>query len=163
MQSAGSATDEDDRSVPEVAGSTSPRRPVRDEWIDYNGHLSDAYYVFVFGFATDSAMDQVGRVADYRARSGRSLHTVEAHVRYLREVPSGRELVVTSRVVGTAAKKVWLCHEMTVDGELVATEEVLAVHVDSEEGRGATFPENVRRVFDGLAEDAPEYAGRAIG
>src|SRR5699024_6511063 len=34
--------------------------PVREDWIDYNGHLSEAYYVLVFGFATDTAMDALG-------------------------------------------------------------------------------------------------------
>ena len=29
---------------------------VRPEWIDYNGHLSEAYYVLVLGHATDAAM-----------------------------------------------------------------------------------------------------------
>ena len=32
------------------------RQRVRPEWIDYNGHLSEGYYVVVFGFATDAAM-----------------------------------------------------------------------------------------------------------
>lgn len=36
------------------------RTTVKDEWIDYNAHLSEAYYVLVFGFATDAAMDELG-------------------------------------------------------------------------------------------------------
>uniref|UniRef100_UPI0018E587F0 thioesterase family protein n=1 Tax=Nocardiopsis sp. TNDT3 TaxID=2249354 RepID=UPI0018E587F0 len=64
---------------------------LRPEWIDYNGHLSEAYYVLVFGFATDALMDRVGLDAAYRERSGRSLYTVEAHVRYLREVAADDE------------------------------------------------------------------------
>lgn len=38
------------------------REPVRDEWTDYNGHLSEPYYVLVFGDATDAVMDAVGRI-----------------------------------------------------------------------------------------------------
>ena len=33
---------------------------VRPEWIDYNGHLSEAYYVLVFGHATDAVMARLG-------------------------------------------------------------------------------------------------------
>ena len=61
---------------------------VQDDWIDYNGHLSEAYYVLIFGFATDALMDAAGLDAAYRDRTGCSLYTVEAHVRYLHEVPA---------------------------------------------------------------------------
>ena len=43
--------------------------PVRPEWIDYNGHLSEAYYVLVFGNATDALYEVhgAGRAAIYIA------------------------------------------------------------------------------------------------
>src|SRR5699024_6804304 len=47
--------------------------PVREEWIDYNGHLSEAYYVLVFGFATDAAMEALGLGEDSREATGCSL------------------------------------------------------------------------------------------
>ncbi len=28
---------------------------VRAEWVDYNGHLRDAFYMLIFSFATDVA------------------------------------------------------------------------------------------------------------
>ena len=66
------------------------REPVRDEWIDYNGHLSEPYYVLVLGHATDAVMDTVGLGPAYRASTGASLFTVEAHIRYLDQVRPGR-------------------------------------------------------------------------
>src|SRR5690606_5886504 len=70
-----------DAAVSAGPAALSPwRELVRDEWIDYNGHLSEAYYVLVFGHATDSVMEQVGLGPDYRAAQGASLYTVEAHV-----------------------------------------------------------------------------------
>ncbi|MFJ6748747.1 thioesterase family protein [Streptomyces sp. NPDC091266] len=88
------------------------RQTVQDDWIDYNGHLSEAYYVLVFGFATDALMDAAGLDAGYRARTGCSLYTVEAHVRYLHEVPRGSDLCVRTTVLGADAKKVRFLHEM---------------------------------------------------
>lgn len=139
------------------------RQRVRPEWIDYNGHLSEAYYVLVFGYATDALMDEVGIDAAYRERTGCSLYTVEAHVRYLDEVPGGTELEVRTRVVDAGAKKARLCHEMSVAGRLVATEELLAVHVDAAAGRSVPFPSDVAERLSGLVEPAPDYAGTAIG
>ncbi|MCR3722965.1 MULTISPECIES: thioesterase family protein [Prauserella salsuginis group] len=133
---------------------------VRDDWIDYNGHLSEPFYVMVFGFATTSLMDHVGLDEAYRTETGCSLYTVEAHVRYLREVGPGADLHVTTFVTSVAAKKAVLCHELRVGGELVATEELTAIHV-AEEG-AAPFPDHVADKLRRLLQPAPEYAGRAI-
>ena len=142
------------------------QEPVREEWIDYNGHLSEAYYVLVFGHATDALMDLVGLDEPYRKSTGNSLYTVEAHVRYLAEVPAGGPeptiLTVTTRVIGADTKRVRLAHELIVADHLRATEEIMALHVDGEEGRTAPFPESVRTTLESLTEAPPEYAGRAI-
>ncbi|QWF85566.1 thioesterase family protein [Amycolatopsis sp. CA-230715] len=136
------------------------RDTVRPEWIDYNGHLSEPFYVMVFGFATDHLMAATGMGETYRAETGCSLYTVEAHVRYLKEVGPDADLLVTTTVLSVGAKKVRLCHELVVGGEVVATEELLAVHVA--EARAAPFPDAVAdRLRDHLAP-APGYAGRAI-
>lgn len=139
------------------------RQPVLDEWIDYNGHLSEAYYVLAFGFATDAVMDHLGLDADYRARTGCSLYTVEAHIRYLREVESGCQLVITTVLVGSWPKKLRLCHEMSVSNTLVATEELLTVHVDSEHGRSTPMPDHALHRLGEFGRHVPDYAGRAIG
>nr|WP_207391540.1 thioesterase family protein [Streptomonospora litoralis] len=139
------------------------RREVLPEWIDYNGHLSEAYYVLLFGFATDALMERVGLGPGYRESTGNSLYTVEAHVRYLREVPEGGEVEIRTRVVAAGAKKVRLCHEMRLDGELRATEELMALHVDQHEQRTAPFPEAVAERLRSAVEEPPDYAGRAVG
>ena len=138
------------------------REPVRDEWIDYNGHLSEPYYVLVFGHATDAVMDAVGLGPEYREADRASLFTVEAHVRYLDQVSPGEELEVRSEIIGATGKLLWIWHEMYADGRLRATEEVLGVHVDTESGRSSAFPDEVAaRVADALVEP-PEHAGRRI-
>ncbi|MFC9936411.1 thioesterase family protein [Nocardiopsis alba] len=138
------------------------------EWIDYNGHLSEAYYVLIFGFATDALMDRIGLDAAYRERTGCSLYTVEAHARYLREVAADAEVEVHTRVIdpgttGPGLKKARICHEMWVGDVLAATEELMTLHVDQGEGRTVPFPDEVADRIRALAEPAPDYAGRAIG
>src|SRR4051795_2901865 len=81
--------------------------PVLDEWIDYNGHLSEAYYVLVLGHATDEVMDAVGLGPAYRESTGASLYTVEAHVRYLDQVGPGALLEARSWVIGATGKLLW--------------------------------------------------------
>ncbi len=138
----------------------SYRDRVRPEWIDYNGHLSEPYYVLVFGDATTSLMDVVGLGPEYRSATGASLYTVEAHIRYLREVGPDARLDVTTSVLDIGAKKVRLCHEMRVDGDLVATEELLAIHVTA--SRASPFPGEVAERLKQYLSPVPDYAGRAI-
>ncbi len=137
------------------------REPVQDAWIDYNGHLSEPYYVLVFGHATDMVMDAVGLDEGYRAAHDASLYTVEAHVRYLAEVSPGAELEVRSSVIGASGKLLRIWHELWVDDRLRATEEVLGVHVVA--GRSANFPEAVADRVAPLVTSPPDGAGRAIG
>ncbi|WP_399065191.1 thioesterase family protein [Streptomyces winkii] len=138
---------------------------VRPEWIDYNGHMNEAFYVLVFGHATDAMMIETGMGQQYREQSGCSLYTAEAHVRYLREVSEGAELTVRTRVLGVDAKKVRLVLEMRAKGrkDPVATSELLMIHVDQSAGRAAPFPDSVRARFASLTEKAPAWAGGSIG
>ncbi len=136
------------------------REAVQDAWIDYNGHLSEPYYVLVFGHATDNVMEAVGLGPDYRRADDASLYTVEAHVRYLDEVSAGSELEVRSSVIGSTAKLLWLWHEVWVDGRLRATEEILGVHVSG--GRSAPFPDGIADRVREAQVDPPEGASGRI-
>lgn len=148
------------------------RETVRPEWIDYNGHMSEAFYVLVFGFATDALMERTGMDPAYRKSTGCSMYTVESHIRYLRDVPEGASLAVRTRVLGAAGKKARFTHEMYVvadsraepeaDAGPAATTELLALHVDQDAGRAAPFPDAVRERLTALAEQPPRWAGRSV-
>ncbi|MGY5799659.1 thioesterase family protein, partial [Rheinheimera faecalis] len=45
------------------------------EWVDYNGHLRDAFYLLVFSYATDALMAHIGLDSQNRDASGHSLFT----------------------------------------------------------------------------------------
>ena len=145
---------------------------ILEEWIDYNGHLSEAFYVLIFGHATDQVMGILGMGPEYRERAGASLYTVEAHVRYLQEVPEGVTLQVSTVIAGFAEKKLHLAHEMHLagpggearSGELVATEEVLGIHVGGDPAGALLFPEEVVEKIQayGVGIEVPSWAGRAI-
>ena len=147
-----------------MTGLAAFRARVVEEWIDYNGHLSEAFYVLLFGYATDQVMDGIGLDAAERSRTGSSLYTVEAHVRYLREVALGADVEITSTIVASGAKKLHLAHEMRVDGEVVATEELMCLHVAGQPAATASFTEDVAgRIAELSGTRAPEWVGRAIG
>jgi len=143
-----------------TAGPVVWRQAVEDAWIDYNGHLSEPYYVLVFGNATDAVMDSVGLGPEYREAHDASLYTVEAHVRYLEEVAARSDVEVRSSVIGATGKLLWIWHELRVDGRVCATEEVLGVHVVGRSS--APFPEGVAARIRAALVEPPEEAGGRI-
>lgn len=140
------------------------RDTVRSEWIDYNGHMSEAFYVLVFGYATDRVMDTLGMDEAYRRRTGNSLYTVEAHIRYLDQARLGDDLTVTARLVAAKTKKLHLAYEMRVGDRLMATEELLAIHVGNDKAQA--FGPQVAALIDRyqIAHELqpPDWIGRTV-
>lgn len=118
---------------------------VRPEWIDYNGHMSDSRYLQVFGDATDALFRYAGIDEAYR-RSGRALYTVETHVSHKAEARSQERLYVLSRVLEVDEKRVRVQHALhrTRDDALVASAELLYLHVSTQEGRASAMDAQVR-------------------
>ena len=143
---------------------------VRPEWVDYNGHMNVAYYVLVFDHATDAVLDFLDLGEAYRQRTSGSVFVGEAHVTYEQEAHEGDRLRVSSRILGFDGKRMILFHEMHGDrtDALVATNEVLCLHVDLETRRTAPIPpaaaERIERVVSAhSALSRPSRSGRAIG
>ena len=65
-------------------------------WIDYNGHLRDAYYCVVMSFAVDDMMEHLGLDAAYRERTHCTLYTVELHMHYFHEIKATDRLTVST-------------------------------------------------------------------
>jgi acyl-CoA thioesterase FadM len=104
---------------------------VDPNWIDYNGHMTEASYLTAFGDASDALFRYVGIDEAYR-EAGHSFYTVETHINYYKEMSSGEPLYITTQLLGLDEKRLHLFHTMThgLTHELVATTEQMLVHVD---------------------------------
>lgn len=142
---------------------------VRPEWVDYNGHMNVAYYVLVFDYATDAALDHMDIGTAYRDATGCSVFVAEMHVTYEDEALEGEGLTVESRLAGFDGKRIILFHEMrNARGAVIASNEVLCLHVDLDTRRTAPLPAAAAARVGALAQahaalPAPAQAGRAIG
>jgi hypothetical protein len=54
---------------------------VEQEWVDYNGHMTEAAYLSAFGWGSDALFTYIGDNDAYRA-AGNSFYTVETHIVY---------------------------------------------------------------------------------
>jgi acyl-CoA thioester hydrolase len=143
-------------------------RTVPQEWIDYNGHMMDAYYFVAFTEATESFLDQVDLGEAYRERSGCGIYTVESHLCFAASVRQGEELRYHSQLLGADAKRLHLFHTITtVQGSQVATNELMFLHVALDGERVTAMPAAQERIVAELAEKhatltLPPQAGRRI-
>ena len=129
-----------------MSGVPIYRTPIAPEWIDYNGHVRDAYYGLMVSYALDSLMDQLGMDAAYREQSNCTLYTVETHTHFLREIGANDQVEVTARVLGGDAVRLHMALELVCDGSQKpsATCEVMMVHVSQAPTvRIAPFPQQV--------------------
>lgn len=148
---------------------TTYRTPVQEGWVDYNGHLRDAYYLLIFSYATDALMEVIGLDADSRGQSGHSLFTLEAHINYLHEVKLGTEVWVQTQIIGVDRKRLHLYHSLHRAGfdEALAGSEQMLLHVDLAGPKAAPFSERSAALLHALLEQqgalpAPELVGRVI-
>jgi acyl-CoA thioester hydrolase len=147
---------------PVVVGEVIYRTGLLAEWIDYNGHLRDAYYGLIVSYACDALMDGLGMDAAYRGRTGNTLYTVEMHVHFLREVKKDDVVGVGVRILGADSKKIHAAFDVVRDGDGVAAAsvEVMLLHVhQGETVSTAPFPPEVAEAIARLVAataDAPE-------
>jgi acyl-CoA thioester hydrolase len=143
-------------------------RVVPEAWIDYNGHMMDAYYSVAFTEATEAFLDHVGLGAAYRAESGCGIYTVESHVCFAKSVQGGAALRYESQLLGWDDKRLHVFHQMVEpSGDQVATNELMLLHVDLATERVTPMPPTRSRAVQLVASaqaalPPPENAGRRI-
>ncbi len=156
--------DQDDGSAP----LRLYRSSVQPEWIDYNGHMTESRYLQVFSDGTDALLLHLGLDGAYHDR-GFSYYTAETHICHLNEGKVGDKIHVVTQILGSDEKRIHLLHAIhrTADDAVLATAEMLLLHVDT--GRGKVVPaepgvltrlEQLASAHAGLA--CPSQAGRAI-
>ncbi|MFP8968207.1 thioesterase family protein [Pokkaliibacter sp. CJK22405] len=143
--------------------------PVKDQWIDYNGHMNDACYVVVFSQAIDLLMDHLGIDAVTRDKEQVSIYTLQSMVHYLQEVTAAEPLRVEAQLLEHDGKKLRVFFTMVHgdSGDTLAAMETLLLHMDMAAHRAAPFLPAVQQKVEQLALSHqsltwPALAGRSI-
>lgn len=149
---------------------TTYRTPVLPDWVDYNGHLRDAFYLLIFSYATDAFMERIGLDGDNRDVTGHSLFTLECHLNYLHEVKVDTHVWVDTQVLGFDRKRLHLYHSLHREGfdEALAASEQMLLHVDLAGPKSAPFEARVVERLQGIVAEqgdlpAAAFVGRVIG
>jgi acyl-CoA thioesterase FadM len=141
------------------------RATLKPDWIDYNGHLRDAYYVVAMSLAVDEVMDHLGLDARYRERTRCTLYTLELHIHYLHEIKATDELSVATSVLDYDAKRILAACDFRcprIDGP-AASADLMLMHVhQGEKPAGAPFPAEVAARLESLKASPAEAAARGF-
>ncbi|MDA5095478.1 thioesterase family protein [Aliiroseovarius sp. KMU-50] len=136
---------------------------VHADWIDYNGHMQDAFYGLVFSYAVDALQDEIGFDEAYRERTGCTIYLLEDHKYYLKEVKQGAQLRVETAVLDSDDKRFHLHLRMIHDGADVAICEFMELHVQKHPTPHASpMPESIaRRLEDARYHDPDQLKQRS--
>lgn len=148
--------------MPEINAPALPvvyRCTIGPEWVDFNGHLRDGYYMVLFSSAVDALMDLAGLNEAGRKATGHSWFTLEAHVNYLHEVKQGAAVEVRLQVLGLDAKRLHVCLSLHPEGDsaVMAVSEQMLLNVDMSGPRATPFAPAVAAYLQPLAAQQAHF------
>jgi carnitine 3-dehydrogenase len=131
------------------------------DWIDYNGHLTEARYLDIASQSAVAFLKTIGADLDYVA-TGRS------YVRYYAEAKLGQNLTVTIQVLDADPKRLRIYIRLIRDGEVIASVDQLNLHVDMKAAMASAAAPEVLAKLMPIAKahktlPRPEDAGRGVG
>lgn len=155
-----------------VAPLSLYRTRVKPEWVDYNNHLNDGYYLVIFSLGgVDAFMDRIGMSDAERRATKTTVYTLEAHINYLREVKLDEEVEIRTQLIGFDQKRFQLyltMHTERLGDEIAAAAEFMLVNIDTTgEPKSAPFrPEVAAKLAEVMdahrALPLPAFSGRQI-
>ena len=141
---------------------------VHSDWIDYNGHMSESFYLYAFGDASDALFQYIGIDNDYRL-GGQSFYTVETNINYYLEASENEPLEFTTQILGLDSKRLHIFHQMFhgESGQLLATTEQMLIHVDMNKARASEIDQSVFRILQKIWNKheklpSPKQKGRVM-
>jgi acyl-CoA thioester hydrolase len=104
------------------------------------------WYVRKFDEANWQLFARVGLTPTYLRESGRGMAGVQQNISYQRELLAGDVVEIRSALLEVRDKSIRFRHEMrnTETGEIAATCEITAVHLDRQARKSTAFADSIR-------------------
>ena len=115
---------------------------------DHVGHMNIMWYVGKFDEANWNMFARLGLTPSYLRQSGRGMAGVQQNISYKRELFAGDIVEIRSRLLELREKSIRILHEMrnAETGEIAATCELTAVHLDRQAHKSLPFEDAVRAI-----------------
>ena len=115
---------------------------------DHVGHMNIMWYVGKFDEANWNMFARLGLTPSYLRQSGRGMAGVQQNISYKRELFAGDIVEISSQLLELREKSIRFVHEMrnAETGEIAATCEITAVHLDRQAHKSMPFEDAIREV-----------------
>lgn len=138
---------------------------VPEEWIDYNGHMTEWQYYKVLADAGEVLLRAIGFTEEYRLR-GYSFFNVQGQQRNLRECRKGTPLAIYSEILGFDKVRLHL-YQYVVDTSrniTLATGEHMMLHADTNIRRAVPMePYMYNAVAEAFERLKPSFQPKGVG
>jgi acyl-CoA thioester hydrolase len=124
--------------------------------LDHMGHMNVQWYTSKFDEGTWHLFSTVGITTDYIRKNNKGMAAIEQTTKYKAEALPGDLLVVKSKILETTDKTIRFFHVMynAETHQEVATTELVAVHLDRNQRRACSLPEDIKNRCAELIGDA---------
>jgi len=124
---------------------------IPESYLDSMGHMNVMWYTHLFGKATCGLFKLLGMDDAYFRASGAGSFALAQFFRYRKEVRVGEHVTLRSRLLGRSDKQFHVISFMTKEGgQLAATGEFLAAHIDMQTRRTSPFAPHILQNLDRL-------------
>ena len=113
---------------------------VNPAWIDYNGHMNDSAYLVFATLGNEKFIESLGMGQSYLEATGKTLYTVEMHLKYLAEVKHDDRLTSKITIASNTSKSMNVKNDIYINYEKLAAEsEITYLHYDQSQKRVVDF------------------------
>ena len=113
---------------------------VKEEWIDYNGHMNMAYYVQCFEESSDYLLEIINLGYEYAIKQQKGVFVIKCEINYKREIKIDEYFNIDLKSIECKGKKLIVDLSMiNDDGVEVADYRIINLNVDLKNKKSIFF------------------------
>jgi len=116
------------------------RGTVKEDWIDYNGHMNMAYYVQCFEESSDFLLEKMDLGYRYAIEERKGVFVIKCEINYRKEINLHENFIISLEELVCKGKKLIVSLKMlNANNETIADYKILNLNVDLETKKSCTF------------------------
>ena len=113
---------------------------VKEDWIDYNGHMNMAYYVQCFEESSDFLLEHMDLGYRYAIEEQKGVFVIKCEINYRKEINLYENFIISLEELICKGKKLIVGLKMlNENNEMIADYKILNLNVDLETKKSSTF------------------------
>ena len=113
---------------------------VKEDWIDYNGHMNMAYYVQCFEESSDFLLEHMDLGYRYAIEEQKGVFVIKCEINYRKEINLYENFIISLEELMCKGKKLIVGLKMlNENNEMIADYKILNLNVDLETKKSIAF------------------------